>query len=157
MPLTFESSHSHRMSGSQPCFRRERIARLSRSRVAANFPLQNSAFDFGMYANRHARCRCQKHPCTKMTFLLLGKAKSGVPGKSRRWSRNRYPRACASLRTASSGFVSLPRMRDIAADRCTFVMTSISGHATTSTTAALCRHVRECRHAPLGTAMSFAG
>jgi hypothetical protein len=131
MPLMFESSHSQRMSGSQPCCRRERIARLSRSRLAANFPLQNSVFDFGMYAKRHARWRCQKHPCTKMTFLLLGKARSGVPGKSRRWRRNRYPRACVSRRTTSSGFVSLPRMRDIAADRCTFVITSMSRHTPT--------------------------
>ena len=33
---------------------------------------------------------------------------SGVPGKSFRWSRNRYPIECNNLRTISSGLVSFP-------------------------------------------------
>lgn len=56
---------------------------------------------------------CQKQPLTKMTFRRDGKTMSGVPGKSRRCKRNRYPREWRTRRTATSGAVSLPRIRDI--------------------------------------------
>ena len=58
-------------------------------------------------------CACQKQPLTKMTFRRDGKTMSGVPGKSRRCKRNRYPREWRTRRTATSGAVSLPRIRDI--------------------------------------------
>ena len=56
---------------------------------------------------------CQKQPLTKMTFRRDGKTMSGVPGRSRRCKRNLYPREWRTRRTATSGAVSLPRMRDI--------------------------------------------
>jgi hypothetical protein len=56
---------------------------------------------------------CQKQPFMKMTFRRDGKTMSGVPGRSRRCKRNLYPREWRMRRTATSGAVSLPRMRDI--------------------------------------------
>jgi len=50
----------------------------------------------------------QKHPCTKMTFLCLGKTISGFPGRLGTWSRNLYPQDRAIFLTKSSGFVFLP-------------------------------------------------
>jgi hypothetical protein len=43
---------------------------------------------------------------------------SGDPGRSRRCSRNRYPRLWSSLRTRISGAVSLPRIAAMLRLRC---------------------------------------
>ena len=52
-----------------------------------------------------------------MTFRKRGNTRSGVPGRSRRWRRNRYPSLWATRRTASSGLVSTLRMRRMRALR----------------------------------------
>jgi hypothetical protein len=52
-----------------------------------------------------------------MTVLYFGKTISGQPGKSFRWSLNLYPYRCNQDLTAFSGFVSLPFIRDIKAER----------------------------------------
>ncbi len=58
-------------------------------------------------------CPCQKHPLTKTTAPYFGRTMSGRPGRSFLWSRKRNPRECRNRLTQSSGFVSLPRMRDM--------------------------------------------
>jgi len=57
----------------------------------SNFDNQNSAFVLGVVALLHPSWRCQKQPWTKTTALYLGSTISGLPGRSRRCSRNRYP------------------------------------------------------------------
>ena len=54
--------------------------------------------------------RCQKQPCTKITFLCFGKTISGFPGRLGTWSRNLYPKDRAIFLTKSSGFVFFPWM-----------------------------------------------
>ncbi len=48
-----------------------------------------------------------------MTFLSVGKTRSGFPGRLGTWSRNLYPHERAILFTTSSGFVPLLRMSAI--------------------------------------------
>ncbi len=48
-------------------------------------------------------CECQKQPCTKIAARRRGNTMSGLPGKSVRCKRKRYPIACSALRTARSG------------------------------------------------------
>jgi hypothetical protein len=64
-----------------------------------------------MRACLQLRWRCQKHPCTKMQDPWRGRTMSGLPGRSRLCNRKRYPIECRMRRTASSGFVCLPRIR----------------------------------------------
>jgi hypothetical protein len=59
-----------------------------------------------------------------MTFRLLGKTRSGVPGRSGRCNLYRYPMPCTSLRTAISGVVSLDFTLRIARVRCAGVRLS---------------------------------
>ena len=70
-----------------------------------------------MEAFLQAGCRCQKHPCTKITVPYLGRTMSGVPGRSLRCSRKRKPKRCSMERTRSSGRVFFPRTFDIRALR----------------------------------------
>lgn len=117
--------HSHTTKGSQPASCSACRTRLSRSVFLANFERQKSTFEAGVVAYRQPGWRCQKHPWTRMTFRRDGNTRSGRPGKSRRWSRKRYPRRWARRRTAISGRVSRPRMPDITFDRFSAVKTSM--------------------------------
>ena len=72
-------------------------------------------------------CPCQKQPCTKTTLRREGNTMSGVPGRSRRWSLNRYPSRCRARRSASSGFVSLCPTFDIMYERRSAVTWSVIG------------------------------
>ena len=67
---------------------------------------------------------CQRHPSTKMASLPREKIKSGFPDNLA-LRRYRYPSAQSALRSEISGFVSLPRMRDIHLLRCFGVKISV--------------------------------
>jgi hypothetical protein len=83
---------------------------------ALNFSLQNAAFLVGLVVRAQPSCRCQKHPWTNTTHRLARLAKSGLPGRSRLCTRNRRPKAWASLRTASSAEVPLCLIRPMRAE-----------------------------------------
>jgi hypothetical protein len=110
-------SHSHTMSTSQPRAFNSHSLRASRSMLSLNLVSQNSARVLGLVVRRHPEWRCQKHPCTKITFLKRGKTRSGVPGRLRRWSRKRYPWACISRRTTISGLEFLALTRPMRTER----------------------------------------
>lgn len=99
----------------------------SRAALASSLVRHHSCRVFGSTAFRHpgSVCRCQKQPWTRTAFPSRGKTRSGVPGRSRRCSRNRQPSACASRRTAISGAVSVERMRAISAERRSGVIVSM--------------------------------
>ncbi len=78
---------------------------------------------------------CQKHPWTNRATLYLGNTRSGVPGRLRRYRRNRSPNACAARRTRISGCVFLLRTRAIVADRCSRLIVSAIGPIPTARTA----------------------
>jgi hypothetical protein len=59
--------------------------------------------------------------CTNTTFRSRGNTMSGVPGNDLRWRRKRYPKRCAKLRTANSGFVSVDLTERIIALRSALV------------------------------------
>ncbi len=59
--------------------------------------------------------------------LSPGNTRSGVPGRSRRYRRNRSPNACTARRTRSSGCVFWLRTRAIVADRCSRLTVSAIG------------------------------
>jgi hypothetical protein len=92
----------------------------SRSALRPSLSRQNALLDFGSLASRHRPfgCWCQKHPWTKMILRRPGNVRSGLPGRSLRCTRNRYPSACAAFRTVSSGLVLIARIRAIRALRC---------------------------------------
>lgn len=100
----FRVSHSQTVSTFQPCWPSALTFRASRLWLPLNFRVQNSCRVEGNIP-RLQLCRCQKHPCTKMTFRCLGKTMSGFPGKSIRCNRKRNPIRWISERTASSGAV----------------------------------------------------
>lgn len=106
-------SHSQTTKTSHPW--RESLWIFSRSRclLASSLGFQKSRRDLGSLASLHpgSGCRCQKHPCTNITFFRLGNTKSGMLGKLRRCRRYRYPIPCTRRRTIISGLVSLLRMR----------------------------------------------
>jgi hypothetical protein len=109
--------HSHTTKTSQPRAVSFLVTRASRLRFSANLAAQKAARVFGDVLRGQPRCRCQKHPCTRMIFLSRGNTRSGVPGKSRVCSRKRYPRRCAVRRTIISGTEFLALTRPISADR----------------------------------------
>jgi hypothetical protein len=76
-------SHSQTIKQFQPAFRSARTASASRSTFLANLAFQYFARVFGVVVRGQPLCLCQKHPCTKITFLSLGNTKSGLPGKVR--------------------------------------------------------------------------
>jgi hypothetical protein len=76
------------------------------------FRRQNAALVLGHWNKGHS-CPCQRQPCTKMTARYFGNTRSGHPGKARRWSRYRNPRANKPFRIVYSGLVFLPGMRDM--------------------------------------------
>jgi hypothetical protein len=81
---------------------------------AAIFGSQYSWLDFTTrLPSMHIVQPCQKHPWTNKQTRCLTKTRSGLPGRFERWSRYRSPFRCRYRRTASSGFVSVARIRDI--------------------------------------------
>lgn len=88
----------------------------SRSRFRASFGSQYPGRLFGGRALLHPWA-CQKQPWTKIAVRRRGRTISGVPGKSRRWRRKRYPARWSHRRTFNSGDVSFGPMRDISALR----------------------------------------
>lgn len=121
------TSHSQRTSIVQPSADNRSMFRASRATLAESFARHHSCRVFGSTAFRHSGSWwwCQKQPCTNTAFFSRGNMRSGVPGRSRRWRRNLYPRLWASRRTATSGVVSLPRMRAINDERCSADMRSV--------------------------------
>lgn len=110
-------SHSQMTATRHPTAFRRSCVRASRSMLSANFSAQNAARVLGVVVREQPGCRCQKHPWTKTAFRSFGKTKSGVPGRLRRWSRKRYPSACAHRRTTISGLECLLLTRAISAER----------------------------------------
>lgn len=98
-------SHSHTTPTRHRRARSATIFRASRTRVAEIFSVQNSLLDVGSLPAWQL-WPCQKQPLTNMTAHREGKTRSGLPGRSRRCTLYRYPRACSALRRNSSGFVS---------------------------------------------------
>lgn len=117
--------HSHSSMTRQPSFNNCSRLLASRSTFWWNFCCQNSGRVAGTVEYRHLSWRCQKHPCTKMQTLYLGRTISGEPARCLTCSRYRKPCACSNLRTFISGRVSLPRMRDIMRERNSLLTMSI--------------------------------
>src|SRR6185437_10836305 len=107
--LSFRSSHSQTRSTLQPrCFS-SRLTYRSRFRFRSSFSDQYFTFDVGRFLPPRQQCPCQKHPCTIMILLLLGKTKSGLPGRLLTCNLKRNPSRRTKRRTANSGVVSSPR------------------------------------------------
>ncbi len=111
-------SHSQMTSTRQPSLFSAEICSVSLATLRSNFARQTAELEVGIVARSHRLCWCQKQPWTKIAFLRLGKTISGFPGKSRRWSRNRYPIWCAIRRTRNSGPVFVLRTALMFALRC---------------------------------------
>lgn len=79
-------SHSQIVSTFQPDFRKAKFVWRSRSAFRDNLAIQYSRLVCGIRHRPH-ECICQKHPETLMIFFNFGKTRSGVPGRSRAWSR----------------------------------------------------------------------
>ena len=109
----------------QPHLASRRLIALSRSLFPSNFRRQNATLVLGIRFPRVHLCRCQKHPCTKMTLRRLLKTRSGHPGRSRAYTPNLYPRERRSLRTRNSGLVSLARTKAIRSLRSSGVSGSV--------------------------------
>jgi len=120
-----DSSHSHTVKTCQPADCNSLSFNLSRATVPENFSSQNSCLALGVYAYLHPSCRCQKHPCTKMTVLYFGNTMSGLPANLLLCVLNRKPARCSRERSASSGLVSLPLIRDMFQLRCSGVSLSM--------------------------------
>ena len=100
---TAGSSCSHTRNTSHPSAPRDSSLRASLALFCPSLRAHHSALAFG-----DAPCishPCQKHPSTKTAILARVNAMSGRPGSSLRFTRNRSPRRCSSLRRDSSGFV----------------------------------------------------
>jgi hypothetical protein len=106
----FPSWHSQTTRTCQPIRLSNLRLSLSRPLFLSNLARQYSRFECGRFFPLRQLCPCQKHPCTKMALLRLGKTRSGFPGRSGTLSRNLYPHERAIFLTISSGFVSLLRM-----------------------------------------------
>ncbi len=119
------TSHCHNTRTSQPSCLSFCCVRLSRSTLPSSFFPQNSALRFGSVALGQPGCRCQKQPWTNIAVRYLGRTISGLPGRSLRCNRNRYPIACNNERTKSSGFVSFDLTRDMISLRFFGVKTSV--------------------------------
>jgi hypothetical protein len=108
------TSHSHIDKTVQPSCRSVFSCFASRSLFAATFGDQYVWLDFTpRVPSMHIVQPCQKHPWTNTQARCLAKTKSGLPGRSERWSRYRRPFRYKYRRTAISGVVSLARMRDM--------------------------------------------
>lgn len=102
--------HSQMTMTRQPASVRSRQLRRSRAILPSNFSCQNSRLVEGVVQYLQPTCRCQKHPCTKITVLNLGNTRSGFPGSRASWSRYLNPALCRALLITSSGLVSFPRI-----------------------------------------------
>ena len=122
----FEHRHSHTVITRQPSALNAVVLRLSRVRLSAIFPSQNSVLVLARFDPWLQWCPCQKHPWTNTTVRCRGRTISGVPGNSRTWIRNRSPAACRNFRTASSGAVSLRPIRRISVERCVGVVIDLA-------------------------------
>ena len=100
-------SHPHISTTLQPKSSSWAFLFLSRFWFSANFSSQNSLWVSGMLARLQV-WRCQKHPCTKITVLYLGKTRSGFPGRWAPCNRKRNPSLWAHERTINSGTVCFP-------------------------------------------------
>lgn len=117
--------HSHSSMTRQPSFNNCFRLLASRASFWWNFCCQNSGRVAGKVEYRHPTWRCQKHPCTKIQTLYLGRTISGEPASCLTCRRYLKPWACSNLRTFISGWVSLPRMRDIMRERTSLLTMSI--------------------------------
>jgi hypothetical protein len=60
---------------------RERSKLITRSIFFSwSFPSHHSRRFVGVVQFLHRLCRCQKHPCTKITVLYFGRTMSGLRG-----------------------------------------------------------------------------
>ena len=117
-------AHSQTTATRHPAIRSIRIASRSRSRFRTSFVSQKSVLVAGSRNSGQLSWWCQKHPCTKTATRHLLRTMSGLPGRPLSCSRNRSPECHSSLRTSTSGAVSLPRILDIRAERLSEVITS---------------------------------
>lgn len=117
-------SHCHTTSVAHPSDSSCSLFVLSRFTLASNFGRQYSRRDLGSCPFGHP-CQCQKHPCTKIAFRYFGRTMSGLPGRSFRCKRKRYPMACRSRLTTNSGPVSLLLTACMMRRRCSSVRVSI--------------------------------
>lgn len=115
--LADASSHSHTTNTVHPDACSSIAFCASRAMFFSNFSCQNCVLLLGVVAILQPECRCQKHPCTKTTVLYRGNTRSGLPGSPAPCNRYRSPSRWRTLRSASSGWVSLPLMRDILSER----------------------------------------
>lgn len=120
----FLSWHCHITRTFQPIFSSSFTLSMSRALFRSNFGNQKFLFDSGGVPFLQL-CICQKHPCTKITFFLPGKTKSGVPERFLPCNLYRYPSEKTSFLTIISGEVFLPRIRLIISLRFSLVTLSI--------------------------------
>jgi hypothetical protein len=102
----------------------------SRAMFTSIFFFQKARRVFGMRNFGQCSWPCQKQPWTKTTVRYFGSTMSGRPGRDRffgPFTVNRYPSRWSIERTASSGFVSRLRMRDITRERFSGVKISAIG------------------------------
>jgi hypothetical protein len=105
--VKFFISHSQTTKTFQPNFLSLNRIFLSLAWFASNLGFQKLRRDFGSLVFGHPLCLCQKQPCTKIIFRLLGNTISGRPGSLPKCNRYRYPKECTKHLTATSGLVSL--------------------------------------------------
>lgn len=106
-------SHSQTTTTRHPSIRSPCCTFRSLTTFSSNFLRQKLLWVIGIYVILQPRWRCQKQPCTNTATRYFDNTISGRPSRSRWCKRNRYPIRCSSDRTASSGFVFLPRIPDI--------------------------------------------
>ena len=92
---------------------RDMLAAIFRSHASDRFSRHSS--------NRYP---CQKSPSTKMTTRSFRNTKSGRPGRSLACLSGSRPLSSSSFLRVSSGFVFLPRIRDMTALRVAGLMMS---------------------------------
>ena len=120
-------AHSQIVATRQPFPSKAERCLRSRSLFKVIFSLQNSRLVPG-HLKRWQSWPCQKQPCTKITALYFGNTRSGLPGRSLQYRRNRKPRRCRADRMASSGAVFVPRIPAIIRLRTSgFTMSAATG------------------------------
>lgn len=100
--------HSHIVITDHLSVRSNLAILRSRRTLRENLRSQYCVWVFGITECPHP-CRCQKHPCTKITLRYSVRTKSGVPASCRTLPRKRHRKARSTLRTASSGVVFFRR------------------------------------------------
>jgi len=123
---TFAVWHSHTVTTLQPSARRAFAARRSLATLSSNFRVQNGTLLFGVYANEHRGCRCQKQPWTRTTIPCRTRTMSGRPGSLPPCKRKRNPIRCRTDRTIRSGLVSRLLIRDMFQLRCSGEIVSVT-------------------------------